>query len=142
MGHRRRFWRGAGGVIVVIVIHVCSPHVVKETPGIVIVRMGEDDRPSPTTTRHVLPLWRLGADDENDGTVVPLQGSEFFKDVKGDYHDGLQNEVARITLPRAPPSSPMPRQGRSPIGRSEDSSGMSTAPKGTRVHTCGGKGTC
>jgi hypothetical protein len=33
--------------------------------------MGEDDRPSPTTTRHVLPLWRppfVGAHDDNDGT--------------------------------------------------------------------------
>jgi len=86
------FGVGRGGAVVVIVIHVRSPHVVKETPGIVVVRMGEDDRPSPTTTRHVLPLWRLGADDKNDGTVVPLQGSEFFEDVKGDYHDGLQNE--------------------------------------------------
>jgi len=49
----RRFW----GVIVVVVICICAPHVVKETSGVVIVRMGEDDRPSPTTTRHVLPLW-------------------------------------------------------------------------------------
>jgi hypothetical protein len=34
----------------------------------------------------------VGADDENDGTVAPLQGLEFFEDVEGDYYDGLQNE--------------------------------------------------
>ena len=34
----------------------------------------------------------VGADDENDGTVVPPQGSEFFEDVEGDYYDSLQNE--------------------------------------------------
>jgi hypothetical protein len=34
----------------------------------------------------------VGADDENDGTVVPPQGSDFFKDVEGDYYDGLQNK--------------------------------------------------
>ena len=34
----------------------------------------------------------FGANDENDGAVAPLQGSEFFEDVKGDYYDGLQNK--------------------------------------------------
>ena len=35
----------------------------------------------------------VGADDENDGTVAPPQGSDFFEDVyDGDYYDGLQNE--------------------------------------------------
>jgi hypothetical protein len=34
----------------------------------------------------------VGADDEIDGTVAPLQGSDFFEDVEGDYYDGLQNE--------------------------------------------------
>jgi hypothetical protein len=34
----------------------------------------------------------VGADDENDGTVAPLQGLEFFEDAEGDYYDGLQNE--------------------------------------------------
>ncbi len=34
----------------------------------------------------------VGADDEIDGTVAPPQGSEFFKDVEGDYYNGLQNE--------------------------------------------------
>jgi hypothetical protein len=34
----------------------------------------------------------FGADDENDGTVVPPQGLEFFEDVEGDYYDGLQNK--------------------------------------------------
>ena len=52
-GRRCRFRGGAGGVVVVVVIRVRAPHVVKETPGIVVVRMGEDDRPSPTPTRHV-----------------------------------------------------------------------------------------
>ena len=34
----------------------------------------------------------VGADDENDSTVAPPQGSDFFEDVEGDYYDGLQNE--------------------------------------------------
>ena len=35
----------------------------------------------------------VGADDENDSTVAPPQGSEFFEDVyDGDYYDGVQNE--------------------------------------------------
>ena len=38
----------------------------------------------------VTPFVR--ANDENDGAVAPLQGSEFFEDVEGDYYDGLQNE--------------------------------------------------
>jgi hypothetical protein len=56
------FGGGRGGVVVVVVIRVRAPHVVKETPGVVVVRMGEDNRPSPTTTRHVLPLWRRRCD--------------------------------------------------------------------------------
>ena len=47
------------GVVIVVVILVRAPNFVKETPGVVVVvRMGKDDRPSPTTTHHVLPLWR------------------------------------------------------------------------------------
>jgi hypothetical protein len=39
----------------------------------------------------VMPF--VGADDENDGTVAPPHGSDFFEDVyDGDYYDGLQNE--------------------------------------------------
>ena len=34
----------------------------------------------------------VGADDENDGTVAPPQGSAFFEDIKGDYYDGLQDK--------------------------------------------------
>jgi hypothetical protein len=35
----------------------------------------------------------VGANDENDGTVAPSQGSEFFEDVyDGNYYDGLQHE--------------------------------------------------
>ena len=35
----------------------------------------------------------VGANDENDGTVAPPQGSDFFEDVyDGDYYDGLKNE--------------------------------------------------
>ena len=34
----------------------------------------------------------VGADDENNDMVAPLQGLEFFEDVKGDYYDGLQNK--------------------------------------------------
>jgi len=41
------FGGGRGGVLIVVVIHVRAPHVVKETPGVIIVRMEEDDRPSP-----------------------------------------------------------------------------------------------
>ena len=52
------FSGGWGGVVVVVVIRVRAPHAVKETPGIVVVRMGKDDRPSPTTTRQVLPVWQ------------------------------------------------------------------------------------
>ena len=51
------FGGGRGGVVDVVVICVRAPHVVKETPGFFVVRMGKDDMPSPTTTRHVLPLW-------------------------------------------------------------------------------------
>ncbi len=66
-GRHRCFQGGRGGVIVVVVIRVRAPHVVKETPGVVVVRMGEDDRPSPTTTRHVLPLWRRRRDAVRQG---------------------------------------------------------------------------
>jgi hypothetical protein len=38
----------------------------------------------------VMPF--VGVHDDNDGTVAPPQGSEFFEDVEGDYYDGLQNE--------------------------------------------------
>jgi hypothetical protein len=62
MGNRRRFRGGQGGVVVVVDIRVRAPHVIKETPGFIFVRMGEDNRPSPTTTRHVLPLWRRRRD--------------------------------------------------------------------------------
>ncbi len=34
----------------------------------------------------------VGANYENDGTVAPPQGLEFFGDVEGDYYHGLQNE--------------------------------------------------
>jgi hypothetical protein len=44
----------------------------------------------PSGNVVVTPL--VGADDENDGTVAPPQGSEFFEDVEGNYYDGLQNE--------------------------------------------------
>ncbi len=38
----------------------------------------------------------VGAYNENDGTVAPPQGLEFFEDVKGDYYDGLQNEDGEV----------------------------------------------
>ena len=34
----------------------------------------------------------VGAHNDNEGTVAPPQGLEFFKDVEGDYYDGLQNK--------------------------------------------------
>ena len=37
--------------------HSCSP-CRQGDAGDAVIRMGEDDRPSPTTTRHVLPLWQ------------------------------------------------------------------------------------
>ena len=37
-----------------------------------------------------MPL--VGADDENNGTVAPPQGLDFFEDVKGNYYNGLQNK--------------------------------------------------
>ena len=41
----------------------------------------------------VVMMSFVGANDENDGTVAPPQGSDFFEDVyDGDYYDGLQNE--------------------------------------------------
>jgi hypothetical protein len=46
------------------------------------------------------------------------------------------------TSPRALPFSPTARQGHSPIGRSEDSSGTSTAPEGTRGAYLWGWRTC
>ena len=67
-------------------------------PGIVIIRMGEDNRPSPSTTRHVLPLWRRRRDAVRRGQRREQRrggaaaGSEFFEDIKGNYYDGLQNE--------------------------------------------------
>ena len=62
VGHHRRIRGGRGGVVVVVVIRIRAPHVVKEMPGVVVLRMGEDDRPSATTARHVLPLWRRRCD--------------------------------------------------------------------------------
>ncbi len=32
----------------------------------------------------------VGADDDNDSTAAPLQGSAFFQDVEGNYYVGLQ----------------------------------------------------
>ena len=61
------FGGGRGGVVVVVVIRIRAPHVVKETPGVIVVRMGYDDRPSPTTTRHVLPLWQRRRDAARRG---------------------------------------------------------------------------
>jgi hypothetical protein len=31
----------------------------------------------------------VGANDNNDGTVAPPQGSAFFQDAKGNYYNGL-----------------------------------------------------
>jgi hypothetical protein len=53
-----------------------------------------------------------------------------------------KTRMARIALPRALPYSPMARQGRSPIGRSKDSSGTSMAPEGTRGAYSWGWRTC
>ncbi len=39
------------------------------------------------TSGDVIVTPFVGADDENDGTVAPPQGSEFFKDVEGNYYD-------------------------------------------------------
>ena len=57
-GRCSHFLGGRRGVVVVVLNRIHAPHVVKEMPDVVVVRMREDDRPSPTTTRHVLPLWR------------------------------------------------------------------------------------
>jgi hypothetical protein len=40
----------------------------------------------------VIAMPFVGADDNGNGTAVPLQGSAFFKDVKGNYYNGLQNK--------------------------------------------------
>jgi hypothetical protein len=50
------FGGGRGGFVVVVVICVLAPHVVKETPGVVVIRMGEDDRPSPTAYGYFVLL--------------------------------------------------------------------------------------
>ncbi len=40
------------------------------------------------------------ANDENDGTMAPPQGSDFFEDVyDGDYYDGLPNEDGEDPIP-------------------------------------------
>ena len=99
---RRRFRGGRGGVVIVVVIRVRAPHVVNETPGIVVVRMGEDNRPSPTTTRQVLPLWRHRRDavrrsrrrERRRGGAAA--GSEIFEDVEGDYYGPKQDGEDRI----------------------------------------------
>ena len=84
------FLGGRGGIVVVVVIRVRAPHVVKETPGFFAVRMGPA-MSFPSGDVVVTPF--VGADDENDSTVVPPQGSDFFEDVyDGDYFDGLQNK--------------------------------------------------
>ena len=60
--------------------------------------MEEDDRPSPPPPAMSFPSGNVavtpsvGAHDNNNGTVVPPQGSEFLEDVEGDYYDGLQNK--------------------------------------------------
>ncbi len=45
---------------------------------------------SPLGNIIVTPF--VGANDDNDGTAVPPQGSAFFKDIKGNHYDGLQNK--------------------------------------------------
>jgi hypothetical protein len=59
-------------------------------------------------TLVVMPF--IGADDENNGTVAPPQGSDFFEDVyDGDYYDGLQNKNSEDRI--APGSAVLhPRQ--------------------------------
>ncbi len=43
----------------------------------------------------------VGADNKNDGTVVPLQGSDFFEDVYvGDYYNSLQNKDGEDCIAR------------------------------------------
>ena len=64
---------GGGCVVIVVVIRVHAPHVAKETPGIVVVRMGDDDRPYPTTTRHALPLWQRRRDAVH-GCGISMKG--------------------------------------------------------------------
>ena len=41
----------------------------------------------PSGNIAVMPF--VGANDKNNGTVALPQGSEFFKDVEGDYYDSL-----------------------------------------------------
>ena len=85
-----RFRGGAGGCRCCRHSRSCSP----------LRQGGGRQQASPTTTRHVLPISDdivvtpfVGANDENDITVAPPQGSEFFEDVyDGDYDDGLQNK--------------------------------------------------
>jgi len=51
----------------------------------------------------------VGADDENNGTVAPPQGLEFFEDFEGNYYDGLENEDGEYRI--APGSAVLrPRQ--------------------------------
>ena len=76
-----------------------------------------------SSRRGLIYRWNKGAGDIYDG----------------DYNDGLQNKDGED---RIAPGSPMARRGRSPIGRSEDSSGASTAPSKTSSAYSGGWKTC
>ena len=60
---------------------------------------------------NVVVMPFVGADDENDGAVVPPQGSEFFEDIKGDYYDSLQNEDGEDRITRALQSSTLAELG-------------------------------
>ena len=76
--------------------------------------------------KGLISRWNEDAGDVNDG----------------DYNDGLQNEDSVDRIARAPPSSPTARQGRSPIGRSNDSSGTSMAHERKRGAYSWGWKTC
>jgi hypothetical protein len=58
-------------------------------------KMTGPPRPPPAMSfpsGNVVVMPFVGADNENNSTVAPPQGSYFFKDVDGDYYNGLQNE--------------------------------------------------
>jgi hypothetical protein len=50
-------------------------------------------RPPPAMSSplgNVVAALFVEANNDNNGMVAPPQGSAFFKDVEGDYYDGLQ----------------------------------------------------
>jgi hypothetical protein len=98
-GRRRRFRGGTGAVSSLLSsIAFVLPTLSRRRPASSPSGWGKTTgppRPPPAMSfpsGNIVVTPFVGAHDDNDGTVAPPQGSEFFEDVEGDYYDGLQNE--------------------------------------------------